>query len=52
MEQLLFGHDPSPFPDQDGEQLDHLRLDRPEPPGPAQLEPVEIKLAVAEHEDQ
>src|ERR1051326_8266563 len=40
-----------PFPDQHGEEIEYLRLNRPEPPGPAQLEPVEIKLAVAEDED-
>jgi len=52
VEQLLLGHNPVPFPDQHGEQVEHLRLNRPEPPGAAQLEPVEIELAVAEDEDQ
>jgi len=52
VKQLLLGHDPVPFPDQHGEQVEHLRLNRPQPPGAAQLEPVEIKLAVAEDEDQ
>ena len=52
IEQLLLGHDPVSFPDQHGEQVEHLRLNRPQAPGPAQLEPVEIKFAVAEDEDQ
>jgi hypothetical protein len=42
VEQFLLGHDPVPFPDQHGEEVEHLRLDRPELPGPAQLVPVEI----------
>jgi hypothetical protein len=52
VEQLLFGHDPVPFPDQHGEEVEHLWLNRTAAPSPAQLEPVEIKFAVAEHEDQ
>jgi hypothetical protein len=35
IEQLLLGHDSSPFPDQHGEQVEHLRLHRLAPPGPA-----------------
>jgi len=52
IEQLLLGHDPSPFPEQHGEEVEHLRLNRTELPSPAQLEPVEIKLTVLEEKDQ
>jgi hypothetical protein len=34
------------------EEIGHLRLNRPEPPGPGQLKPVAIKLAVGEDEGQ
>jgi hypothetical protein len=50
VQQLLFGHDPPPFPDQHRQQVEDLRLERTGLAGLAQLEAVQIQLTVFEGE--
>src|SRR4029453_3443099 len=52
VEQFLLRHHPVAVPDQSGQSVEDLRLDRSGPAGSAQLEPVEIELAVVERVDQ